>query len=37
MIVVASGLFLLWHEARHRAVVRPSPQLALPAAEAART
>ena len=37
VIVVASGLFLLWHEARHRAVVPPSPQFALPAAEAART
>ncbi len=36
MIVVTSGLFLLWHEARHRAVVRPLPQIALPAAQAAR-
>jgi drug/metabolite transporter (DMT)-like permease len=35
-IVVVSGLFLLWHEARHRAAASPSPAIAVPAAKAAR-
>jgi drug/metabolite transporter (DMT)-like permease len=36
VIVVVSGLFLLWHEARHRAAARPLPAIAVPAAEPAR-
>jgi drug/metabolite transporter (DMT)-like permease len=36
VIVVVSGLFLLWHEARHRAAARPLPTIAAPAAEPAR-
>jgi len=36
VIVVVSGLFLLWHEARRRAVARPLSTIAAPAAEPAR-
>jgi drug/metabolite transporter (DMT)-like permease len=37
VIVVVSGLFLLWHEARHRAAARPLPAIAVPAADPARS
>jgi drug/metabolite transporter (DMT)-like permease len=36
VIVVVSGLFLLWHEARRRAVARPLSTIAAPTAEPAR-
>jgi drug/metabolite transporter (DMT)-like permease len=36
VIVVVSGLFLLWHEARQRPAAQPSATIAAPAAEPAR-
>jgi drug/metabolite transporter (DMT)-like permease len=36
VIVVVSGLLLLWHEARHRAPAQPVPRMGLPRARPAR-
>jgi drug/metabolite transporter (DMT)-like permease len=36
VIVVVSGLLLLWHEARHRAPAQPVPRMGLPGARPAR-
>jgi drug/metabolite transporter (DMT)-like permease len=36
VIVVVSGLLLLWHEARHRTPAQPVPTMGLPGAEPAR-